>query len=112
MIKDIDFLLTWHDQDKLNEKIKQLSTISDYQKVYDIGQKSKIGDIYPSTRKNSKYMVWNPLKGKYVHFGSINYQDYTFHENKERRDRFRTRNKKWADADIFSPAFLSYYILW
>ena len=97
---------------KLDKKLEELSALSDYREVFIIGKKLKLGEIYPSTRKNSKYMIWNPYKDKYTHFGSMKYQDYTLHENKERRDKFRIRNKKWADAEIYSPAFLSYYILW
>jgi hypothetical protein len=68
-------------------------------------------DLYLSTSKNKKYMVYNE-DGKKIHFGSIVYQDYTKHKNKQRRDSFRNRNKKWKDADKFTPAHLSYYLLW
>jgi len=68
-------------------------------------------DLYLSTSKNKKYMVYNE-DGKKIHFGSIIYQDYTKHKNKQRRDSFRNRNKKWKDADKFTPAHLSYYLLW
>ena len=37
--------------------------------------------IYLSTRKDKKYMVQNP-EGKLIHFGSMKYEDYTFHELK------------------------------
>ena len=37
--------------------------------------------------------------GKKVHFGSILFQDYTKHKDKKRRENFRTRNKKWKDAE-------------
>ena len=68
-------------------------------------------DLYLSTSKNKKYMVYNE-DGKKIHFGSIVYQDYTKHKNKQRRDSFRNRNKKWKDADKYTPAHLSYYLLW
>ena len=68
-------------------------------------------DLYLSTSKNKKYMVYNE-DGKKIHFGSIIYQDYTKHKNKQRRDSFRNRNKKWKDADKYTPAHLSYYLLW
>ena len=68
-------------------------------------------DLYLSTSKHKKYMVFNE-DGKKVHFGSILYQDYTKHKNKKRRDNFRNRNRRWKDADKFTPAHLSYYLLW
>ena len=68
-------------------------------------------DLYLSSSKHKKYMVFDE-QGKKIHFGSILYQDYTKHKNKQRRDSFRNRNKKWKDADKFTPAHLSYYLLW
>jgi hypothetical protein len=56
-------------------------------------------------------MVQDP-NGKWIHFGAISYQDYTKHKDQERRERFRKRNHKWANAKIYSPAYLSYHLLW
>ena len=55
-------------------------------------------DLYLSSSKNKKYMVFNE-DGKKVHFGSLLYEDYTKHKDKKRRDSFRNRNRRWADAD-------------
>ena len=68
-------------------------------------------NIYISTRKNKKYQVERP-DGKFVHFGLLPYQDYSYHKNTLRRNRFRNRNWRWATADPYSPAFLSYWLLW
>jgi hypothetical protein len=68
-------------------------------------------DLYLSTAKHKKYMVFNE-EGKKVHFGSMLHEDYTKHKDKQRRDQFRNRNRKWKDADKFTPAHLSYYLLW
>ena len=68
-------------------------------------------DLYLSTSKNKKYMVFNE-EGKKIHFGSMLYQDYTKHKDKTRRENFRNRNRRWKDADKFTPAHLSYYLLW
>ena len=68
-------------------------------------------DLYLSSSKNKKYMVFNE-DGKKVHFGSLLYEDYTKHKDKKRRDSFRNRNRKWKDADKYTPAHLSYYLLW
>ena len=56
-------------------------------------------------------MVFNE-EGKKVHFGSIIHEDYTKHKDKQRRDNFRNRNRRWKDADKYTPAHLSYYLLW
>ena len=67
--------------------------------------------IHYSTRKDKKYMVQNP-EGKWIHFGQMGYEDFTRHRNLRRRDAFRTRNKKWATSQKWTPAWLSYWLLW
>lgn len=67
--------------------------------------------VYYSTRKNKKYMVKTP-QGKWVHFGEMGYSDYTRTHDNIKRAMFRTRNAKWATAPKWSPAWLSYYLLW
>jgi hypothetical protein len=68
-----------------------------------------------SNRKNKKYMVLNPNTNKYVHFGDINYQDFTKHNDPVRRDRYlkRTENIKgdWK-SDLYSSNNLSRVLLW
>ena len=68
-------------------------------------------DLYLSTSKNKKYMVFDE-QGKKIHFGDLRFSDYTKTKNKLKRDNFRNRNKKWKDADKYTPAHLSYYLLW
>lgn len=81
---------------------------------------AKMGDkyipktpIYVSTRKDKKYMVETP-DGKWIHFGQMGYKDGTLKDNdrEQRRNRFLHRNAKWSEANIFTPAYLSYYLLW
>lgn len=67
--------------------------------------------IEPSTRKSKKYMLLKP-DGKWVHFGYYGMEDYTKHKDENRRDAFRSRNRKWAHQYKYSPAYLSYYLLW
>jgi len=67
--------------------------------------------LYLSSSKNKKYMVFDE-KGRKVHFGSILYSDYTKHKDKQRRNNFRNRNIRWKDADKYTPAHLSYHLLW
>jgi hypothetical protein len=56
-------------------------------------------------------MIWDPDKEKWFHFGS-NMSDYTRHGDTKRRTNFKTRNKRWAESDIYTPAYASYYLLW
>jgi hypothetical protein len=67
--------------------------------------------VFYSTRKDKKYMVQNP-EGKWIHFGFYGMEDYTKHRNLARRESFRVRNHKWANAEKWSPAWLAYYLLW
>lgn len=67
--------------------------------------------IQESRTKTRKYAIITP-DGKRVNFGMMGYQDYTKHRDKERRALFRKRNAKWASMPPYSPATLSYYLLW
>ena len=94
-------------------KYEDLIKISDPYKVY-----VQFKEIYPcdshiaiSTRKYKKYMIYNPEKEKYIHFGST-MEDYTKHQDQQRRINFLIRNQKWAEADMYSAAYASYYLLW
>jgi hypothetical protein len=69
-------------------------------------------DIRISGKADKKYMILNPETNKWVHFGQMGYEDYTKHQDEERKDKFLKRNKGWANKPIFSPAFLSYNLLW
>lgn len=91
------------------DKIQELSKYSNFEKVKKIGKKYNL-DILPSTRNDKKYMFIH--KGKKVHFGQMGYQDYHKHLDKQRLKLFRTRNNKWKDSPIYTPAWASYYILW
>ncbi len=71
-------------------------------------------DLYLSSSKNKKYMVFNE-QGKKIHFGSILYEDYTKHKDKKRRLNYlkRASNIKgnWRQ-NPFSPNMLSIILLW
>ena len=69
-----------------------------------------LNPIQLSTRKDKKYMVSDGKK--LIHFGQMGYEDYTKHHDEKRRELFRKRNHKWKDAERYSPAWLSYYLLW
>jgi hypothetical protein len=70
--------------------------------------------IMLSSRRDKKYMLYNPNTNKWVHFGQFlpPYEDYTFHQDELRRKKYRTRNAKYKNADKYTPGYLSYHILW
>ena len=90
------------------EQLKQYSNISRVQKR---AQKLGLNPVEISSRKDKKYMIRDE-DDHLKHFGLMGYQDYTFHRDKERRNNFRNRNKRWKDAPEYSPAWLSYWLLW
>ena len=53
----------------------------------------KTAKISLSTKKDKKYMVTTP-DGKIVHFGQMNYEDFTRHKNKIRRKNYLSRARK------------------
>lgn len=67
--------------------------------------------LFLSSQENKKYMVITP-EGKLVHFGDIRYEDFTKHNDKDRRARFRLRNVKWAGFPLFTAGNLAYNLLW
>lgn len=84
-----------------------------YSNPYKVQQKAQdlyLNPIHLSSRKDKKYMVFDGRK--MVHFGQWGYEDFTKTEDEHKRFLFRRRNKKWADSPVYSPAFLSYYLLW
>jgi hypothetical protein len=68
--------------------------------------------LYISTRATKKYAIQNPQTGKMIHFGMWGASDFTGHKNIDRRNMFRIRNRKWAKANKWTPAYASYYLLW
>ena len=49
--------------------------------------------LYISTKVNKKYMIKNP-EGKWVHFGEIGFEDFTKHQDEERRQQYLARATK------------------
>ena len=78
-----------------------------------IAKGKKLGlEVMISKRKDKKYSTRDPVTNKLVHFGQMGYEDFTKHKDESRRQLFLKRNNKWKDAKPFTPAFLSYYLLW
>jgi hypothetical protein len=73
-------------------------------------------DLDYSTRINKKFMIKGKFtNNKWVHFGDINYPDYTFTKDEEKRIKFLRRNYHWIQ-DIenkeYSPGWFLYHFLW
>ena len=89
-------------------------------KVSDINIVNKLSksiykkSVEPSSRKNKKYMILND-DNKYIYFGDSRYQDYTKHNDLERRKRYLDRATKikgnWK-KDKYSPNNLAINLLW
>jgi|LakMenEpi03Aug12_release.lakeMendotaPanAssembly.Ray.scaffolds.fasta_scaffold576564_2 hypothetical protein len=75
-----------------------------------------------SNRKGKKFMVRVYLpkvkRDKIVHFGNINYQDFTQHKDPERKKNYLRRSAfikkagKLSKSDYTSPNFWSRRYLW
>jgi hypothetical protein len=89
-----------------------LERFSNFNIVKNKGKKLLGINIEKSSRKDKKYMIRNPDNNKLVHFGQMGYEDFTKHKDKKRRIAFQTRNKRFATAYKYTPAYLSYYLLW
>jgi hypothetical protein len=96
---------------------RKLKKYSDPKKVQKMAYKylGRTAKIYPSSKKEKKYMIWDPKNNKYVHFGQLGYEDYTKHNNKSRRKNYLNRSRKikgnWK-KNPYSPNNLSINILW
>lgn len=65
-----------------------------------------------STRKDKKYMIYDPDRERWIHFGYMGMEDYTKHNDDERREAFKNRNNKWSKMGKYSPAYMAYHLLW
>jgi len=108
------------------EKEKQLFNYSNPDKVQQnmnkyqksLGSNIKI-KVYPSTQQFKKYMILDPNKNKWVHFGAFpNYYDFTYHNDLKRRQNYHKRFTNLLDSDNesinnpYSAYNLSLYLLW
>ena len=72
-------------------------------------------ELFISNRKDKKYMILNPLTNKFIHFGSLAYEDFTKHNDLQRQKIYiiRSSNIKgdWK-SDKYSANNLSMFLLW
>lgn len=72
-------------------------------------------DLRESDSQDKKYMIWDPIKEKWVHFGNLNYEDYTYHRDPERRRNYLARSGGIAGnwkKNAYSPNNLARKLLW
>lgn len=71
--------------------------------------------LRPSTKMGKKYMIYDAVNKKMVHFGQLGYDDFTKHKDEKRRLNYlkRTANMRgdWKN-NPYSPNNLSRNILW
>lgn len=66
-----------------------------------------------SNKPEKKWMV--DVDEKRVYFGASKYQDYTMHNDKNRRNRYLQRHRKredWGKTGIKTSGFWSRWLLW
>ena len=95
-----------------SNKLKELRNYSDPEYVMNKAKMMGLNPVHESSRKDKKYMVYSPIEHKMIHFGQSNYYDWTYAHDENRRERFKKRNWKWQFAPKYSPAYLSWYLLW
>ena len=91
-------------------KLEDLRKFSDPEYVMQKAQVMGLNPIYVSSRKDKKYMVFDGHK--MVHFGQMGYVDATKHQDLDRIQRFKKRNWKWQYSPEYTPAWLSWFLLW
>jgi hypothetical protein len=101
-------------QDKLNQLLEVSNPREVIIKAIEYFKDPNI-KVHLSTKKNKKYSIINPNNGKMVHFGDINYEDYTKHKDEERRNNYISRASKIRGSWIFdrySSNNLALNLLW
>ena len=93
-----------------SNKLKELRNYSDPEYVMNKAKMMGLNPVHESSRKNKKYMVFDG--NKMIHFGQMGYEDASKHHDLERVNRFRKRNWKWQFEPQYSPAWLSWFLLW
>jgi hypothetical protein len=101
-----------------------LSDYSDYETVLSRAKHYYGEDVklLQSTRKTKKYMIYNPITNKFVHFGAMGYLDFTKYiqlYDLETANKHRTKYLKrslkikgnWINNQ-YSPNYLSMLLLW
>jgi len=94
----------------MNRKLSVLERYSDINEVNRRAHHLGLNEVHPSSQAKKKYMIFDGHK--MIHFGQIGYSDATKHHDEKRINRFRSRNRRWQTAPRYSPAWLSWTLLW
>lgn len=97
----------------------QINNFSNPKKVKENAKKylgeDKANFIFRSTNPNKKYMIFNPLTKRWVFFGQMEYEDFTKHQDEDKRKRYLARatniRGNWKQ-DKYSANNLSINLLW
>ena len=75
----------------------------------------KTAKLYPGTVKGKKYSIYDKKNNRWVNFGQLGYEDYTKHQNKNRRKNYITRSGRikgdWK-KNRYSANNLARHVLW
>ena len=93
-----------------SNKLRELRNYSDPEYVMNKAKMMGLNPVHESSRKDKKYMVFDGRT--MIHFGQMGYEDATKHHDLDRINKFKKRNWKWQNSPKYSPAYLSYYLLW
>jgi len=93
-----------------SNKLKELRNYSDPEYVMQKAKMMGLNPVHESSRKDKKYMVFDGRT--MIHFGQMGYEDATKHHDVDRVNRFKKRNWKWQFEPKYSPAWLSWFLLW
>ena len=93
-----------------SNKLRELRNFSDPEYVMQKAKMMGLNPVHESSRKDKKYMVFDGKK--MIHFGQMGYEDASKHHDLERVNKFRKRNWKWQFEPKYSPAWLSWFLLW
>ena len=75
--------------------------------------KTIIATLTYSNRKNKKYKVNIQPINIDIHFGDNRYEDYTSHQNEERKLNYINRHKANEDwNNLYTAGFWSRWLLW
>ena len=102
-----------------SEKYNELIKYSDSKNVLKNAKYFYGPDVYidVSTRKDKKYMIYDDVNNKMVHFGQFAppMEDFTKHKNKKRQALYLARATKikgdWIN-NKYSPNYLAITLLW
>ena len=93
-----------------SNKLRELRNYSDPEYVMNKAKLMGLNPVHESSRKDKKYMVFDGRT--MVHFGQMGYEDASKHNDIDRINRFKKRNWKWQNSPKYSPAWLSWFLLW